>query len=134
MRVRALNVLLLVCVALACDPGDRPKEPVWGKQACEHCAMLLADREHGAQVVTTSGERLFFDEIGCLVAWTLAHPDAAAHRWVRTADTRVWLPPEAAGFEPRDRTPMGFGFVAVAPPGRLAWADVTAGVQRMIER
>lgn len=133
LRARAVLPLLLV-LAVACDAGNQPKEPVWGKQSCEHCAMVLTDQETGAQVVTTAGDRLYFDDIGCMVAWTLEHRDEAAHRWVRAADTRTWLAPEAAGFEPRDRTPMGFGFVAVAPPGTLAWTDVVAAVRRKLER
>jgi hypothetical protein len=125
---------LLLVLVVACDAGNQPKEPIWGKQSCEHCAMLLTDRENGAQVVTTAGDRLYFDDLGCLVAWTLEHPDAAEHRWVRTADTGAWLPPEAAGFEPRDHTPMGFGFVALAHPAQLAWADVVTAVRRKLER
>lgn len=132
VRRRRLLLVLLLCGAVGCDAGDQPKEPVWGKQACEHCAMVLSDRAQGAQVVTATGERLYFDDVGCLVAWTLEHPDAAAHRWVRTVDTGAWMAPEDAGFERRDRTPMGFGFVAVAPPGRVAWADVTAAVRRKL--
>lgn len=136
VSVRAVRGVLVAAALLlaACEATDQPKEPVWGKQACEHCAMVLSDPEHGAQVVTTTGERLYFDDVGCLVAWMLEHPEAAAHRWVHTADTRTWIAPEAVRFEARDHTPMGFGFVAVTGSGRLAWTDVSGAVRRKLGR
>ena len=131
--VRVLFVTLLLVAG--CDPGvNTPKEPVWGKQPCEHCAMLLSDKEHGAQLVTGQGDRLYFDEVGCLVAWTLEHPGSALHQWVRTADTQAWVPAETAGYERSERTPMGFGFIAAAKPGAVSWSQVTDAVQQKLRR
>lgn len=130
-----LLLVLGMLAALGCDPGaDDPKEPVWGKQACAHCAMLLSDQEHAAQAVTATGERLYFDDLGCLVAWTIAQPTAATRRWVRATDTRTWVAAETAGYERRARTPMGFGIVAVSGPGELDWNGVVATVGETLRR
>lgn len=127
-------VLSLLLVA-GCGPGaNEPKDAIWGKQPCEHCAMLLSDKEHGAQLVTTTGDRLYFDDLGCMVAWTTEHPGSAARQWVRTSDTQAWSPTDKARYEKSDRTPMGFGFVAVEGPGPVAWAEVTAAVQQKLRR
>jgi copper chaperone NosL len=89
MNAWIAGTLLMGLVVLGCDPGtNEPKEPVWGKQPCEHCAMVLSDKDHGAQLVTKDDERLFFDDLGCMAAWSLEHEGAAAHEWVHTADTR----------------------------------------------
>jgi copper chaperone NosL len=128
--LRACLVGLLVS---GCDSGPiGPKEPVWGKQPCEHCAMLLSDKDHGAQLATGDGERLFFDDLGCMVAWTFEHPGSAAQEWVRTADTRQWLPAGSAGFRRSEHTPMGFGFIAVSEPGPIDWPEVKASVQQTL--
>ena len=133
MTTRLRGMLLVLALAVGCGPGaNEPKEPVWGKQPCEHCAMLLSDKGHGAQLVTTQGDRLYFDDVGCMAAWTLEHPGSAQRQWVRTVDTQAWLPAETAGYDRSDRTPMGFGFVAVSKPGAVDWPQVTAAVQQKL--
>lgn len=135
MRRMLLSLSLMLAAVLGCDPAAmEATEPVWGKQPCEHCAMLLSERDHGAQLVTTDGERLYFDDLGCMVAWTLEHPARAQRQWVRTADTQEWVAPENAGFEPAARTPMGFGVIASSKPGSLVWSDVNRIVQQRLRR
>ncbi len=127
--VSRASIALLVAMLFGCTQGDdQPKEPVWGKQPCENCAMLLSEKQHGAQVVTRAGDRLYFDDLGCLVAWADAHPNDARYRWVRTADTQTWLPLENAGFASAAHTPMDFGFVATAKAGSVSWPQVTDAV------
>lgn len=129
-----LLLLLAMLMTLACNPGDEaPKEPVWGKQPCEHCAMLLSEKEHGAQLVSTGGERFYFDDLGCMVAWLDAHPAEAAHKWVHTADSQAWLAVEKAGFDRAAHTPMDFGFIATAKPGPVDWQQVTAVVRQKLK-
>jgi copper chaperone NosL len=129
-------LLSLVLVALlGCEPAAKDAaEPVWGKQPCEHCAMLLSERDHGAQLVTADGERLYFDDLGCMIAWTREHPGVSQRQWVRTADTQEWIAPQNAGFEPTERTPMGFGVIAVSKPGSLTWSDANRIVQQRLKR
>lgn len=119
----------LLGTALGCTQGAaEPKEPVWGKQPCENCAMLLSEKQHGAQVLTRAGDRLYFDDLGCLVAWSEAHPGEAQAQWARTADTQAWLPLDKAGYAPAAHTPMDFGFIATAKPGTVTWQQVSDAV------
>jgi copper chaperone NosL len=132
MRSMRNSCLALVLAALAaCAGGDKPAEPVWGKAPCAHCGMIVGDRRFAAQLVTEDGERLFFDDVGCML-------DAEAegrvrapvrHRWVRVAEGEGgWIPAESARYRGGFRTPMdsGFGAVAVAEAGDLDWAAMRA--------
>ena len=130
--MKAVLLLMLVLTAACGRNDDAPKEPVWGKQPCENCAMLLSEKEHGAQLVTAEGERLYFDDLGCMVAWTDAHPQPVLRQWVRTADTQKWLPLERANFAPAKHTPMDFGFIATAAPGATTWQQVTEAVRQKL--
>lgn len=134
MRVALRSIVAAFLLLGGCDPGaDTAKEPIWGKQPCEHCAMLLSEKGHGAQLVTQQGERLYFDDLGCMIAWNLEHPDAEAGSWVRTRDTEAWASADKASYERSDRTPMGFGFVAVSGPASLTWSEVREAVTRKLD-
>ena len=103
---------LIVCALMACDSFDRPVDPVWGKQPCGACAMLVSDPRTAAQLVTRDGERLYFDDIGCMVGSEKLKE--AANVWVRDGSGR-WIDARTAKYG-RGSTPMDYGFV-VAPSG-----------------
>lgn len=128
MSARLLLFVFAVVTLPGCTtPIDAPDEPVWGKQPCAHCAMLLSEPGHGAQATTDAGDRVYFDDLGCLVAWELDRGRAAPHRWVRSSDGQGWLDPALARFTPAAHTPMDFGFVA-GPRGPASWPEVERAV------
>lgn len=99
-------------LTVACERTDRPVDPVWGKEPCSHCAMLVGDRRFAAEIVV-NGERRFFDDIGCYVLWTSEHPRAKVeHAWVREAEEGRWIDASSARYVQGARTPMDFGFEA----------------------
>lgn len=124
-------------VLFACTKGDEPKDPVWGKEPCAHCRMLVGDRRVAAQVFH-DGERRYFDDPGCMILWleenhlTLGKADVRG--WVRDADGGDrWLDARTARYRGGATTPMDFGFDAHAndPPGAtgmLAFEQVRASV------
>ena len=122
--MKALGIVLLF---VACTPAvPAADEPVWGKQACSHCAMLVGDRASAAQVQLENGRHLFFDDVGCLVSWEARqHPPVKA-RWVRDANATRWIDPAQARFATGRPTPMDFGFLA-ADAG-LSFDEVRAAV------
>lgn len=113
MKARFLAALLLLVVALACERMDRAVDPVWGKEPCAHCSMLVGDRRYAAEAVV-SGERRFFDDIGCFVLWAQAHRGGIEHAWVRDADGSGWIEASSANYVHGARTPMDFGYEAHA--------------------
>jgi hypothetical protein len=119
--MKTLWALLL----LGCAP-TAAVDPVWGRQPCAHCRMIVDDRRSAAQLVDNDGERWFFDDAGCLAAWQREHPAQTRRAWVRAADAGLWLPAESARFATGARTPMGYGFIANAAPtdGAVGWDAV----------
>ena len=109
-RARALLLLLCLLSVLGCQDYTRAGEPVWDKQPCAHCHMLVSDPRFAAQLVTHAHERLFFDDPGCLAAYMQAHPAEVERAWVHT-DTS-WVEARAARFKAGASSPMGYGFIA----------------------
>jgi copper chaperone NosL len=119
----ALSVLALslaVSLALACSRADGAVEPVWGKQPCAHCAMVLSDRRFGAELLTVAGDRAYFDDVGCMVLYLEEHPGSLARSWVHDGQTGRWLDARAARYAPAAASPMDYGFEARAE-GDVGW-------------
>ncbi len=124
MKKAALLCLLL----LACDPGaDKPLEPAWNKQPCAHCMMLLSDKRTAAQLTLPSGERAYFDDLGCMVSWLDAEKVEPRSSWVRSPDALSWALSSSAHFAAGASTPMDFGFVPAA--SGLGWNEVVAQIR-----
>ena len=123
----ALAVLAVLVVG-ACEDGSTPVEPVWGKQACASCTMLVSDPRFAAQAATLDGTRVHFDDPGCLAAWLREHPGGAQHAWVRSA-AATWIDARSARYTAGQRSPMGYGF-APAEAGEATWSDVEAEAAR----
>ena len=124
---RCAQLWAAVALLSACEDPSTPVEPVWNKQPCAHCAMVLSEPEHAAQLATKGGPRLFFDDVGCLVAHL--EQDAAARTgaraWVRRG--QGWQDAFAARYQDGARTPMDFGF-APSPTGPHDFAALRRAV------
>jgi copper chaperone NosL len=108
-----LAVALSALIGTACARSDTATEPVWGKEPCAHCKMLVSDKRYAAQVVDQAGEHRFFDDIGCMVLWMAAH-ESSPKAWVREATSGAWLDARTAKYVQGARTPMDFGVEARA--------------------
>lgn len=106
-RRSALAVIASALLVTACTRTDAAAEPVWGKEPCAHCRMLVSDKRYAAQVVDEAGDHRFFDDIGCMVLWMDGHKHERA--WVR-AESGAWLDARPAHYVQGARTPMDFGF------------------------
>jgi nitrous oxide reductase accessory protein NosL len=130
-RRSALAVLAAGCGMAAlftagCKASDAPAEPVWGKEPCASCKMLVGDKRYAAHVIDESGEHRFFDDIGCMVLWMDGHR-APSQAWVRDPATGSWLDARTARYVQGARTPMDFGFEARVG-GEVAFETVRVAV------
>jgi copper chaperone NosL len=129
MRRRAFLVGLSALALAACTKDDEPVDPVWGKEPCAHCKMLVSDKRFAAQLVTAEGDRHHFDDVGCMVLWMGEHKAAPKRFWARDAQTGQWLDARSARYASGARTPMDYGFEARAEGG-VAWDEVRAAVAK----
>jgi hypothetical protein len=124
---------LVLLLGVACQArGDRPQDPVWGKQTCASCAMLVSAPRFAAQLASSNGEVHYFDDVGCLAAYLAQRPQASGQAWVR-AETGGWIKAELAHFASGAQTPMDYGF-ELAQTGPLAWQAVRAEVSQRLEK
>lgn len=122
----ALGLTMAASLGWGCKGASGPTDPVWGKEPCAHCAMLVSDRRYAAQAVD-DGDHFYFDDIGCMVLWLEQH--ARARSWVRGGGGTSWVDAGGARYGAGAATPMDFGFEPRAD-GAVAWDEVRAAVVR----
>lgn len=117
--------LLLSCGA---QPTTGPVEPIWDRDACEHCRMVVSDRRFAAQVRSAdTGKVRHFDDPGCAVLSGIGDQDEI---WVRDPGGSEWLDGRHVRFSSGHTTPMGYGFgVAAEGSEGLDWAAMATKIQ-----
>lgn len=115
-----LTGLGLLLVKLEAPPSG-PREVVWGKQACAHCRMHVSEPAFAAQLHTTEGDVMHFDDPGCLFELLRADSPRVHALWFHHAREDRWLSRDEVGFVPTQPTPMGFGVGAVEKSQPGAW-------------
>jgi hypothetical protein len=125
--MRPISLALLSALILACEDTSTAVDPVWGKQACASCSMLVSDRRYAAEVVTVDGTRVFFDDPGCMATWLAEGRGQARHAWVHTG-AGAWVDARTARYARGQSSPMGFGF-APDDHGAAEWADIESDVR-----
>jgi hypothetical protein len=131
-RVARVVAAALAVAAPGCTPGPEvATDPVWGKEACGHCSMLVSEKPPAAQLTLADGTRKHFDDLGCMAAWLSRREDAhPVGAWVRQGEG--WVPAAGARFSAGHATPMDFGFLA-AREG-VSWGEVQAAVSAKVQR
>jgi hypothetical protein len=119
---RLIVAVLSVAALAGCTRTDQPEDPVWGKQPCEHCHMVVSDPRFAAQLVTRAGDRVHFDDVGCMAKYLIDREPEVAHLWVKSA-SGLWTDALKMHYSAGHQTPMGYGFVADAA-GTLDFAAV----------
>jgi copper chaperone NosL len=124
-RLLLASLLAWAWAWVGCEDTSAPKDPVWNKQPCDHCHMLLSEPRFAAQLTDATGQRAYFDDVGCMIEYVGKQAQPPKHLWVRQAES--WTSVEDARFAADAKTPMGFGFEARAD-GTLDYAAVRTAV------
>jgi hypothetical protein len=124
MSAKVIKVFLLVIALLAISvvfvrfnqvtlpEGAVPV--VWDGEVCGHCKMHVGDPRFAAQLQTTSGDVLNFDDPGCLFDYLQSHEVSAHAIYFRNYDEDGWLTESEVAFLPVEDSPMGYGIRAVS--------------------
>ncbi|MFN2317682.1 MAG: nitrous oxide reductase accessory protein NosL [Gemmatimonadales bacterium] len=127
-RARVLAGALALLAGACAVPGPRPV--VLGSENCQHCHMTVTDDRFIAQLVTTTGKVLIYDDPGCLATALrdgAVEDDRIRSLWVTNyLDPATLLDADEAWFVQSDavHTPMASGLAAL--PSQ-AQADSLAG-------
>ena len=117
MRRLTPSTFLVVALLFAGCSGQAPdKAPSvrYGKDTCAECRMIIGDKRFAAAFITTDGETIKFDDIGCLRAYEREHVVMPKQAWVHDYLSEAWIDQAKAVFVHSEDmvTPMGYGIAA----------------------
>lgn len=108
-------IVLVVAALVRCGTRlpDSVQPIAWSSEACAHCHMLIGDPAFAAQVITTDGDVLSFDDPGCAARYLRQHRGKVHRVWFHDARGQRWLTERDVGFVRVAASPMGYGLMAV---------------------
>ena len=106
---------------------------VWDSEVCGHCKMHVGDPRFAAQLQTSEGTVLNFDDPGCLFDYLATHDDVVHALYFRNHAADGWLAGDDAGFIAVDDSPMGYG-IAVVPKDTEGAEDLEWAKSRVKSR
>jgi hypothetical protein len=96
--------LFLLLLLVACDSSNAKKQDI-----CPQCNMPIAkSKEYSSNL----DNKVYFDDIGCLILWTKKESKDPSQAMVFTKDTKQYIKATDAFYTIKERTPMGYGFTA----------------------
>ena len=115
-RLTPSAFLVVVLLFAGCSDQVTDKAPNirYGKDPCAECRMIIGDRRFAAAFITTNGETIKFDDIGCLRVYERKHAVTARQAWVHDCLSEAWIDPAKVVFVHSEDvvTPMGYGIAA----------------------
>jgi copper chaperone NosL len=113
-----LFIFLTSCVA----SEVKPRDPLWEKDSCAHCRMILSEKRYAVQRILSNGEVHYYDDIGCAMKHPHSHDDGKLY--VRPDGGNDWIPAQEATYQSGLSTPMNSGFGAVKSGGSVNYKDI----------
>lgn len=120
-----LSILLMLFIFTL--PGcltekNQIREPLWGKESCSRCRMILSEKRFSAQRVFTKGEPFFYDDINCALMHKHSRSDGTLY--VRPYGDDQWIHAKEAKYSSGLRTPMNSGYGAVKKGGTISFNEI----------
>lgn len=112
---------------------EGPVPVVWDGEVCGHCKMHVGDPRFAAQLQTSAGEVMNFDDPGCLFDYLQSQDVSIYALYFRNHLADAWLSESEAGFLPVEDSPMGYGIRAV-PKGTPEAQGIDWAKARVQER
>lgn len=119
----SLFQIILTFLALSCQEIKlEPTEPVWEREGCAHCRMVLSEKRFAVQRILNSGEKHFYDDINCALKHN--HLDNEGKLFVRPYGDEKWVSAEEVNYQSGLRTPMNSGFGALKTGGDTSYQEL----------
>lgn len=114
---KLLAAILGLTVLLAACGGEKyaPQAINEETDVCAICKMSIKDNQYATQIITTDGQALKFDDLGCLNAWRVENgTDTIGATYVRDFHTKKWIAYEDAyyAYDASYSTPMAYGILS----------------------
>ena len=124
-----VGVIALLVIRLQ-RPAVGPVEIVWDREPCAQCRMLIGDPAFAAQLQTTDGRILDFDDPGCLLKYEAERRPAVRASYFHQVKGAGWLSLDKVAFVPVPHSPMGYdlGAVPTGTPGAISIDEARARV------
>lgn len=116
--------LLMLFLATAClEPAElKPQDPIWGREGCARCRMVLSEKRYAVQRILSSGEIHFYDDLNC--ALQHKHDDDKGTLYVHPHGADKWVRAEEVRYQSGQRTPMNSGYGAVMEGGDTSFSEL----------
>jgi len=120
--MKKIIFVFLVLFAFACkqEADFSPRKINFDRDICALCLMGVAEQEYSVQLINQWGKVVWFDDIGCYVNyvgsddWKRFVGEGQSKAWVANCETGEWIDANKAFYRFGDRTPMGYGYGALA--------------------
>jgi len=117
---KIIQILLLMIVSamvvVACsDEAYKPVAINEDTDRCVICNMAIKDDQFATQIITTEGQALKFDDLGCLHTWQEQNGTATVGAtYVRDYNSMQWIKYEKAYYvyDTSIQTPMAYGIIS----------------------
>lgn len=106
------GVLALVIARIEALPRG-PEPVVWDHTPCSECAMAVSEKGYAAQLQTTGGEVLDFDDPGCLFQYLSKMAPKIHEIYFHHVREDRWIPRDRVAFIASGPSPMGYDLGAV---------------------
>lgn len=118
MKRWTITVMLITVIVLLAACGKQAYKPEAINEETDRCAvcnMAVKDDQYATQIITTDGQSLKFDDIGCMTSWKKENDTTTiGASFVRDYNSKQWLHYEKAYYvyDPSFKTPMAYGIVS----------------------
>ena len=115
--------ILLVLLTLSCQENPpEPQEPIWERESCANCRMVLSEKRYAVQRILSSGDTHFYDDVNCAIKHNHFHEEGRLY--VRPYGDEKWVPAEEVKYQSGLRTPMNSGYGAMKNGGDTSYQDL----------
>jgi hypothetical protein len=111
LRLIKLNLLWVLFLGfflglffVGCESSSSTNENV-----CPQCNMPVPNSKEQSSHLDN---KVYFDDMGCLILWTKKESKEPSRAMVFTKDTKKYIKATDAHYTINERTPMGYGFTA----------------------